>query len=338
MPLDSLELIPAWRTPAKYQGTLLNLTTAQRDLLPAPSPGFHIFNTTTSRPNFYDGSSWLDPAASDAVILGADSSDTQVLFNDSATIAGDAGLTYNKTTNFLTVTGGGITLTTSTINKLTLTPPATAATLTLVDGTTVTGPPATATLAGLGISNAGHLLFVDNTYDIGASGATRPRSLYLASQIDVTGTAFLRGANGINLTAQVYIISPADGILKISNNANDDFGRLQFGGTTSSFPALKRSTTSLLVRLADDSADASLTALLVGARPSLATPAAASAVAGVTLGSALVGIYWGTGSPNTALTAPKGSLYLRTDGSGVADRAYINTDASTAWTNLVTAG
>lgn len=73
-------------------------------------------------------------------------------------------------------------------------------------------------------------------------------------------------------------------------------------------------------------------------RDTLATPAAASAVAGVTFGSALVGIYWGTGDPNTALTAPQGSLFIRTDGSGVANRMYVNTDSSTAWTSFATAG
>jgi hypothetical protein len=44
----------------------------------------------------------------------------------------------------------------------------------------------------------------------------------------------------------------------------------------------------------------------------------------------------GTGDPNAAVTAPKGSLYLRTDGGGVNDRAYINTNAGTAWTAIVT--
>lgn len=57
------------------------------------------------------------------------------------------------------------------------------------------------------------------------------------------------GAGGVTTTS-----SPADGVLLLRNNANNDFGRLQFGGTTSSFPALKRSTTGLQVRLADDSA------------------------------------------------------------------------------------
>ena len=45
----------------------------------------------------------------------------------------------------------------------------------------------------------------------------------------------------------------------------------------------------------------------------------------------------GAGSPNGSVTAPKGSMYLRTDGSGAADRAFINTDAGTTWTAISTA-
>jgi hypothetical protein len=52
--------------------------------------------------------------------------------------------------------------------------------------------------------------------------------------------------------------SPADGQITPFNNAQTDFTRLNFGGTTSSFPALKRSGTQIQVRLGDDSAMASL--------------------------------------------------------------------------------
>ena len=46
-------------------------------------------------------------------------------------------------------------------------------------------------------------------------------------------------------------------------------------------------------------------------------------------------VYAGAGAPGFA--AQKGSLYLRTDGSSTSTRAYINTNGSTGWTNLVTA-
>ena len=54
--------------------------------------------------------------------------------------------------------------------------------------------------------------------------------------------------------------SPSDGNIMLSDTATTDFGLLQFGGTTSSFPAWKRVTTGLAARLADDSADADLSA------------------------------------------------------------------------------
>jgi hypothetical protein len=45
-------------------------------------------------------------------------------------------------------------------------------------------------------------------------------------------------------------------------------------------------------------------------------------------------IYTGSGAPT--VSAPKGSLYLRTDGSSVSTRAYINTDGATTWTPITT--
>lgn len=51
--------------------------------------------------------------------------------------------------------------------------------------------------------------------------------------------------------------------------------------------------------------------------------------------SAAIRITWGSGVPT--LTAPQGSLYLRTDGSSTSTRAYINTDGATTWTAITTA-
>ena len=55
-------------------------------------------------------------------------------------------------------------------------------------------------------------------------------------------------------TGRSQIFSAADGDLTLETATGGAFGRINFGGTTTSFPALKRSTTTLQARLADDSA------------------------------------------------------------------------------------
>jgi hypothetical protein len=77
----------------------------------------------------------------------------------------------------------------------------------------------------------------------------------------ITATSVTAGAsNVIAWTGRGGIRASADGVFLLSNAANTDVGRVQLGGTTSSFPALKRSATAIQFRLADDSGftDASL--------------------------------------------------------------------------------
>jgi hypothetical protein len=62
-------------------------------------------------------------------------------------------------------------------------------------------------------------------------------------------------AGEINFATQVRMSASASGSLQIRDNAGTSFSLLQFGGTSSSFPSLKRSTTGIVARLADDSAD-----------------------------------------------------------------------------------
>jgi hypothetical protein len=67
-----------------------------------------------------------------------------------------------------------------------------------------------------------------------------------------------------------------------------------------------------------------------------AIPAGGAAGAGYKFSStANFGVFFGSGAPT--LSAAKGSLYLRSDGSTTNDRAYINTNGSTTWTALTTA-
>lgn len=71
----------------------------------------------------------------------------------------------------------------------------------------------------------------------------------------ISGSAFYVG-----WTSRARMYSPSDGVIRLTNDAGTDFTRLQFGGTTSSFPSIKRNATALNFRLADDSADAPITA------------------------------------------------------------------------------
>jgi hypothetical protein len=55
----------------------------------------------------------------------------------------------------------------------------------------------------------------------------------------------------------------------------------------------------------------------------------------LTAGTGSPGVYSGSGAPT--ISAAKGSMYLRTDGSSTSTRAYINTDGATTWTAVTTA-
>lgn len=167
-------------------------------------------------------------------------------------------------------------------------------TLTVTADTNVTLP-TSGTLLKNDLSNlttiTHSLLFTDATYDIGASGATRPRNIYASGTITIptvactgnmtvggtlTGSASLLAGSANNLawSSRSKMNSASDGNICLQNNAGSAFSLLQFGGTTSSFPSIKRNSTALNFRLADDSADCNITA------------AALTLSSGITIGSA----------------------------------------------------
>ena len=75
---------------------------------------------------------------------------------------------------------------------------------------------------------------------------------------------------------------------------------------------------------------------VVGAVRSTAATAGGAEAARLGSGSSgVVSIYFGSGAPT--VSAGKGSLYLRTDGSSTSTRLYVNTDGGTTWTNCTTA-
>lgn len=123
---------------------------------------------------------------------------------------------------------------------------------TILDSTAISG----AYLPLIGGTLTGNLLFsADDTKDIGQSADFRPRTVY-------TGTAFTTSAAGkMNFTGRAGITSPADGIIRLANNAGNDFTRLDLGGTSSFFPAISKiSGPGINVILADNTGQAGLAA------------------------------------------------------------------------------
>lgn len=116
-----------------------------------------------------------------------------------------------------------------------------------------------------GIQTNGHWIAItDNVFDIGATSTLRPRTINVGTDGNfggrVNATSVVPGFITIGaIGSGVYLNESADGVLFVSNAATTDFSRIQLGGTTTAFPAIKRNGTAVNIRLADDSAGAPLT-------------------------------------------------------------------------------
>jgi len=106
-------------------------------------------------------------------------------------------------------------------------------------------------------------------FKVDKAGSTTVGNLYS------NGVIRLPGAGALFWMNRSIVRSPVDGQITLSNQAENDFSSLMFGGTTNAFPALKRNTANIEVRLADDSGKTGLIAdnvrldntLLVGVNP-----------------------------------------------------------------------
>ena len=67
------------------------------------------------------------------------------------------------------------------------------------------------------------------------------------------GSVFAGDAFAFTFPTHGSLVSPSDGVWTLRNNATNGWGRLQFGGTTASFPSLRQNGAGLDFRLADDS-------------------------------------------------------------------------------------
>jgi hypothetical protein len=209
-------------------------------------------------------------------------SDTQIQYNNSGSFAGASGLTTNGTNLTL---GSSSQLLWSTDLILTRRGTAnlrfgaadaaapvaqTLSVQSVVAGTsniaganlTITGSQGTGTGAG------GSIIF-----QVAPAGSSGTAQNALATALTIGSNKNATFTNSVQIDSDVYVTryvvlqanranfsASSSGVVQITSGAapGGGFERLQFGGATSSFPALKRSSTSLIVRLADDTANAAL--------------------------------------------------------------------------------
>ncbi len=310
------------------------------------------FSTSASSMGIYNNSAAIYMGGSGDVVLARDAANALALRNSTNAQGFRSYKTYTDASNYerleLGLTGYG----SSAMGVLARASGSGDGTVPLVVGTfgaANLGLLTNNTLRWQVAASTGHFLAnVDNTYDIGAAGANRPRSVYVAGTITLGGSTVMGSTAALTYGARTTITSPADGLLLLQNNAATDFTRLQFGGTTSAFPALLRTGTALQAQLADGSARAGFECATLGATSTIsssglihaytgtAVPVGGTAGVGVRVSSATnFGVFFGSGVPT--LSAAQGSLYLRSDGSSTSTRMYVNTDSATGWTAVTTA-
>ena len=169
----------------------------------------------------------------------------------------------------------------------------------------------------------------DNTLTMGG-GANRLNTLYcstLQGNASVMASGFEAGTSGFFYWASKSVLtSPSDGVIKVSNFAGSDFNLLQFGGTSASFPALKRSAAELHARLADDSgyATTKVQSLKIGANDDEIRPSTGSGFLdlntsqGIKInpGGAFCTIFNSSGNVGIGTASPSYQLHVNTDSAG----------------------
>ena len=177
-------------------------------------------------------------------------------------------------------------------------------------GTTSTGWSTSGTKLGVNAESG----FTGNLMDLQVNGSSKflvnkdgsvgMSANLTASTGSITGNTFTT-ANDYYIGTKLTIRSTVNGNLTLYQHPASGFGLLQLGGTTSSSPAIKRDGAGIDIRLADDSG--------YGAIQSLYDR-------------------FGSGSPESVVTAPVGAVYHRTDG-GAGTSFYVKESGTgnTGW-------
>ncbi len=149
----------------------------------------------------------------------------------------------------------------------------------------------------------------DNTYSIGNPGGNRP------SAVHIHGSGKIQWGNDTSLQR-----GSAAGCLLAADNLGTSFDRLQFGGTSASYPALKRNSTILQAVLANDTAFTSF-----GAGDFIANNAATAVGAGkISYGGTTASTVGAAGGASALPATPLGYIIANVAGTQAKIPYYNN--------------
>lgn len=166
-------------------------------------------------------------------------------------------------------------------------------------------------------------------FERGASGVINTRAL-LSTSGATMGMISWSGDDATNFVESCRI----EGALDSTGSAGIMPGRFLVSTANASGVMTERlriNSTGTMTVTAAQTMTGAITAL-----NATAIPAGGTAGAGLMFSStANLGIFFGSSAPT--LSAAQGSIYIRTDGSTIATRLYVNTNGSTTWANFVSA-
>jgi hypothetical protein len=151
---------------------------------------------------------------------------------------------------------------------------------------------------------------------IRAAGGTEIRTLDGSADAALTCSAITASGNVTSAgdlvlasgSTGIRLVYNSSGVGTIYNHPGTDFGRLNLGGTTSSFPAIKRSGTTTAFRLADDSADGPITCGAITASGAVTLPYLLGSGTGYSLGIFGAAADISSAYRNFDINAPTGTI------------------------------
>lgn len=144
--------------------------------------------------------------------------------------------------------------------------------------------------------------------------------------VNDSGFASVLGGLQIGLSAgfiwngRSQMQSSSNGNISLYNNAATDFGLLQLGGTSASFPAIARSGAGIVFRLANDSADCNIRS----ANLTLSAVAGTAGAGTIVLGSTTATTVGAAGGASALPATPLGYIIANVSGTTVKIPYYNN--------------